>query len=141
MYCIDIHSIASYSIFTVSVLSVDISLFDVFQLFLRHFYLSIFSFSTFSVNSTIHIITLTGNLPFFVRPSYLFASARLRDHILSFRPLYTPSISKVFSLQKKPFVDIILSKTVLNPFDKSFSIAFCSLVRTGCLTIFIRSIV
>ena len=62
MYCIDIHSIASYSIFTVSVfvslffpfavLSVDIFLFDVFQLFLGHFYLSIFSFSTFSVNST-----------------------------------------------------------------------------------------
>ena len=61
MYCIDIHSIASYSIFTVSVfvslffpfavLRVDIFLFDVFQLFLRHFYLSIFSFSTFSVNS------------------------------------------------------------------------------------------
>ena len=61
MYCIDIHSIASYSIFSVSVfislffpfpiLSVDIFLFDVFQLFLRHFYLSIFSFSTFSVNS------------------------------------------------------------------------------------------
>ena len=68
MYCIDIHSIASYSIFTVSVfvslffpfaiLSVDIFLFDVFQPFLRHFYLSIFSFSTFSVNSVVFIFYL-----------------------------------------------------------------------------------